>query len=93
MALQIGMGNFAVIISTNVYRTQDAPRYVLGHGIEMMMVAIGLVTTLILIVVYSRINKNREAVMKEIGQEGGTKLDKEEWRRLGDKAPDFCYTL
>lgn len=31
MALHIGIGNFSGAISSNVYRTQDAPRYIIGR--------------------------------------------------------------
>lgn len=31
MALHIGIGNFAGAIASNIYRTQDAPRYILGR--------------------------------------------------------------
>lgn len=30
MALQIGIGNFSGTFASNMYRAQDAPRYVLG---------------------------------------------------------------
>ena len=31
MALHIGIGNFAGAIASNIYRTQDGPRYILGR--------------------------------------------------------------
>lgn len=31
MALHIGIGNFGGAIASNIYRTQDAPRYILGR--------------------------------------------------------------
>lgn len=31
MALHIGIGNFAGAIASNIYRTQDSPRYILGR--------------------------------------------------------------
>lgn len=31
MAVQIGIGNFGGAIASNIYRTQDAPRYVVGR--------------------------------------------------------------
>ena len=31
MAAHIGIGNFAGAIASNIFRTQDAPRYVLGR--------------------------------------------------------------
>lgn len=32
MALHIGIGNFAGAIASNVFRTQDAPRYIIGRA-------------------------------------------------------------
>ena len=30
MAVHIGIGNFSVVIASNIFRTQDAPRYLIG---------------------------------------------------------------
>lgn len=31
MGIQIGIGNFAGAIASNIYLSQDAPRYILGR--------------------------------------------------------------
>ncbi|TFK86776.1 MFS general substrate transporter [Polyporus arcularius HHB13444] len=92
MALHIGIGNFGGAIASNIYRTQDAPRYILGHAIELMFVGIGFIVLPITVLAYKRINARREVLEKE-ADEKGTKLTPEEIRRLGDRAPDFRYTL
>ena len=113
MALQIGIGNFGGAIASNIYRTQDAPRYVLGRayfflcvcfyalytkgvpatdGIELMFVGIGFIALPIVVLAYIRINARRDAAVKE-AEEKGIKLSPEQLRRLGDRAPDFRYTL
>ncbi|KAH9914900.1 major facilitator superfamily domain-containing protein [Epithele typhae] len=92
MALQIGIGNFSGAVASNIYRTQDAPRYALGHGIELMFVGIGLVAVPIAVLSYKRINARRESEMRE-ANERGFKYSPEELRRMGDRAPDFRYTL
>ena len=114
MALHIGIGNFGGAIASNIYRSQDAPRYILGRayllssfsvpesaaltvlratdGIELMFVGIGFIVLPIVVLSYKRINARRDAIMKE-ANENGTKFTPEELRRLGDRAPDFRYTL
>ncbi|KAI0325823.1 MFS general substrate transporter [Cubamyces sp. BRFM 1775] len=92
MALHIGIGNFGGAIASNIYRTQDAPRYILGHGIELMFVGIGFITVPIAVIAYKRINARRDALMRE-ANEKGERLSPEELRRMGDRAPDFRYTL
>ncbi|TCD71732.1 hypothetical protein EIP91_005498 [Steccherinum ochraceum] len=92
MALHIGIGNFSGAIASNIYRSQDAPRYVLGHALELMFVGIGFVTVPLAIFIYTRINKKRDALEAEM-REKGIKLSDDEIRRMGDRAPDFRYTL
>ena len=61
-------------------------------GLELMFVGIGYVTLPIAVIAYMRINARRDVLMKEM-QEKGIKLTPEELRELGDRAPDFRYTL
>ncbi|EKM57338.1 uncharacterized protein PHACADRAFT_160834 [Phanerochaete carnosa HHB-10118-sp] len=92
MALHIGIGNFAGAIASNIYREQDAPRYILGHALELMFVGIGFVSLPIVVFLYKRINAQRDRLQKEM-EEKGIKLTPEELREMGDRAPDFRYTL
>ncbi|RPD60540.1 MFS general substrate transporter [Lentinus tigrinus ALCF2SS1-7] len=92
MALHIGIGNFGGAIASNIYRSQDAPRYILGHGLELMFVGIGFIALPLTVLSYKRINARRDVLQKE-ADETGTKLTPAEIRRLGDRAPDFRYTL
>lgn len=68
-----------------------------GHvidGVELMFVGIGLIVVPILIVSYIRINKKRDAIQQEALDRGETsKFTKQQLRALGDRAPDFRYTL
>ncbi|KAJ3536287.1 hypothetical protein NM688_g6858 [Phlebia brevispora] len=92
MALHIGIGNFAGAIASNIYRSQDEPRYILGHGLELMFVGIGFISLPLVVLIYKRINANRDRVQREM-EEKGIKLSADELRELGDRAPDFRYTL
>ena len=63
-----------------------------ADGVELMFVGIGFITLPIVVIAYKRINARRDAIVKE-ANEKGTKFAPEELRRLGDRAPDFRYTL
>jgi len=92
MAVQIGIGNFGGAIASNIYLSEDAPRYVLGHALELMFVGIGFIFLPITVLAYKRANALREKQQQEM-EEKGMKYSVEELRRLGDRAPDFRYTL
>ncbi|KAF7796599.1 hypothetical protein EIP86_007781 [Pleurotus ostreatoroseus] len=92
MALHIGIGNFAGAIASNIYRSQDAPTYTLGHGLELMFIGIGFVTVPIAVLIYTRINAKRDKLQQEMEEKGIT-LSPDELRDLGDRAPDFRYMI
>lgn len=63
-------------------------------GLELMFVSIGLIVVPILVFLYSRINNARdEALRQRIERGGKLNLTIRELRDLGDRAPDFRYTL
>lgn len=96
-----------------LYRSQDAPRYILGgtfhslvlqtfcllvadydhtDALELMFIGIGLPGLVSLVLIYSRINARRDDQTKE-HVEKAVALSLEERRAMGDRAPDFRYTL
>jgi len=93
MGLQIGIGNFAGIVASNIYRTQQTPTYRLGHGVELGLIGMGFVVLPIIVTTYKRINARREVIMRKGEESGGLPYTDEELRRMGDKAPDFCYGI
>ncbi|KAF8199833.1 MFS general substrate transporter [Mycena galopus ATCC 62051] len=94
MALHIGIGNFSGAIASNIYRTQDKPRFIIGHGCELMFVGIGLICVPIAVLTYTRINNRRDEIARGIQERGEKGLySKRELREMGDRAPDFRYTL
>ncbi|KAF8816104.1 MFS general substrate transporter [Phlegmacium glaucopus] len=93
MAIHIGIGNFSGAIASNIYRTQDAPRYRLGHGIELMFVGIGFITVPIAIISYININRKRDEMQREALAKGEKNYTSQQLREMGDRAPDFRYTL
>ncbi|KAJ3924508.1 MAG: hypothetical protein NXY57DRAFT_908020, partial [Lentinula lateritia] len=92
MALHIGIGNFSGAIASNIFRTQDKPRFILD-AIELMFVGIGLICLPITVIIYSRINKKRAHFMSRVADGLERKPSPEELRELGDRAPDFQYIL
>ncbi|KAG2124884.1 MFS general substrate transporter [Suillus clintonianus] len=94
MALHIGIGNFSGAISSVVYRSQDSPRFILGHGLELMFVGIGLTLLPTVVFIYKRINAQRDTAERLATERGEkVKYSVQELRELGDRAPDFRYTL
>lgn len=91
MALHIGIGNFGGAIASNIYLSSDEPRYILGHAIELMFVGIGFVFLPITVLAYQRVNARRDVQQREMEKEN--KFTEEELRKMGDRAPDFRYTL
>ncbi|CAA7263446.1 unnamed protein product [Cyclocybe aegerita] len=94
MAMHIGIGNFSGAIAANIYRSRDSPRFILGHGLELMFVGVGFITVPIIILTYLRINKKRGEEQRLALERGEmNKHSAQQLREMGDRAPDFRYTL
>ncbi|OJA09402.1 hypothetical protein AZE42_11888 [Rhizopogon vesiculosus] len=94
MAIVIGIGNFGGAIAAVIYRSQDSPRFIIGHAVELMFVGIGLIFLPIVVFLYKRINGQRDAAESLALQRGEkVRYSDQELRELGDRAPDFRYTL
>ncbi|KZT63322.1 hypothetical protein DAEQUDRAFT_680573, partial [Daedalea quercina L-15889] len=92
MGMQIGIGNFAGAIASNIYLSQDAPRYILGHALELMFISIGLIFLFLTVLSYKSVNRQRDVEQRELDRQRA-QYTAEELRRMGDRAPDFRYTL
>jgi hypothetical protein len=77
-------------MASNFYRTEDAPRYILGHALELGFIGAGIIALLVLVLNYKRINKKRERQMAEGAHNGYTP---EELGALGDRAITYRYFL
>jgi hypothetical protein len=77
-------------MASNFYRAEDAPRYLLGHALELGFIVAGIVALLVLVFNYKRINAKRERQVAEGAHSGHTP---EELGALGDKAITFKYFL
>ncbi|KAI0696770.1 MFS general substrate transporter [Cerioporus squamosus] len=92
IAMQLSFSSFGGIIASNIYRTVDAPRYVLGHALEMGFMVIALLLVPLTLFLYIRINSQRDDMRREEAK-GDVRWAPADLRRLGDRAPDFQYTL
>jgi MFS family permease len=90
MAIQIGIGNLAGAMASNFYRQKDAPRYKLGHSLELGFICVGILATLVLIFGYTTINKKRERMTADGAESEWTSLELSE---KGDKAVTWRYML
>ncbi|KAB8069076.1 major facilitator superfamily domain-containing protein [Aspergillus leporis] len=86
MAIQIGLGNLAGAMASNFYRGQDAPKYILGHALELGFCVVGMIAVVVLRFSYQRINRNRD-------QMDLSKYDEAEMEKMGDRSPTFRYML
>jgi len=94
MAMHIGIGNFSGAFAANIYRSRDSPRFLVGHGVELMFVGIGFICVPVAVISYIRINRKRDELQRQAIEKGeGNKLTPQQLRQLGDRAPDFRYTI
>lgn len=90
----IAWGNLNGVMSSNIYRTQDAPWYRLGHSVVLGYLALGLLGGSVANYVFLAIgNKRRERVGSEEREGMLSGLSEEEQHHLADFHPDFRYTL
>ncbi|KAI0672079.1 MFS general substrate transporter [Trametes maxima] len=92
LGVQLLFGSLGGVIASNIYHVQDAPLYIHGHTIELGIACGGLVLVPLIVLAYSRINMRRGVMERGEGKER-ILLSEAEIRRLGDRAPDFRYTL
>lgn len=90
MAAQVGIGNFGGAMSSNFYRKQDAPRYLLGHGLEIMFLGLALIAGTCAVIYYSRQNSKRQ---RDIQAGKYDNYTPEQLVAMGDKSPYFRYRL
>ncbi|KAF7442710.1 pantothenate transporter liz1 [Pyrenophora tritici-repentis] len=87
----IGWGNINGVVSSNIYRSKDRPRYFLGHGVVLAYLSLwllgGSIATRILL---ARENEKRMQGLRDAWAEGKSE---QEVGEMGDRRPDFLYTL
>ena len=87
-ALQIGFGNLAGIIASNIYITTQKPRYPVGYGVSLaLMLMCGVACTVFALGLRLE-NKKRERGERD----ARLSLPKEEVENLGDDHPKLRFT-
>jgi hypothetical protein len=87
----IGWGNLNGIVSSNIYRGKDRPDFYPGHGTVLgYLVLFQFGGSLLQYIFLRRENAKRRRGERDHWVEG---MDGSEIRALGDKRPDFIYTL
>ena len=87
----IGWGNLNGIVSSNIYRKGDAPRFIPGHSVVLAYEAVFLFGGSVLQhVLLRRENAKRRNGERDVWVQG---LSEAEIEKLGDKRPDFKYVL
>jgi len=79
---------FNSICSSFIYRTKDAPRFHLGHGVVIGFLCMTFVGSAVAIFTYDRLNKAKEAKCIRDSIDPNTK---EEFTNLGCDSPLFRY--
>jgi hypothetical protein len=91
LGIVIGWGNLNGIVSSNIYRGTDAPYFYPGHATVLAYLTVFLLGGSILQYILLRIeNRKRLLGQRDHWTEG---LNAQEINLLGDRRPDFLYTL
>jgi MFS family permease len=87
----IGWGNLNGVVSSNIYRQKDKPRFFLGHGVVLAYLTLflfgGSIVTRTLLAAE---NRKRRSGKRDEWVEGRSEGEVAE---MGDRRPDFLYTL
>ncbi|PPQ63105.1 hypothetical protein CVT24_005816 [Panaeolus cyanescens] len=102
LGMVIGFGNLNGAVSSNVYRAKDRPWYHLGHGLVLMYIAIGLVTSITYLLLLKRENARRDRGERDeiigesgVGNEKNGRFESvaQAKREKGDEWSGYRYTL
>ncbi|KAF4450077.1 retrograde regulation 2 [Fusarium albosuccineum] len=88
MALLMTIGNLGGAVGSNIFLAQQEPHYWLGYGFSLGILICGVISTLVLRIATTRINKARDQMPVE---EVLAKYSEEELIQMGDKSPLYRY--
>lgn len=84
-AMQISIGNLGAVIGTQIYRSEDTPRYIVGHSVALAYLLANILVSMVLYVILKRENARREAITAEVKAVG----DLTDWD--GDDDPRWRF--
>ncbi|KAK1835689.1 major facilitator superfamily domain-containing protein [Podospora conica] len=84
-AMQISIGNLGAVLGTQLYRSGDGPRFIVGHSFALAYLAGNAAVATVLYLILKRENKKREAITPEV-QDIGKLVD---W--AGDEDPRWRF--
>ncbi|KAI0532267.1 major facilitator superfamily domain-containing protein [Xylaria digitata] len=84
-AMQISIGNIGAVVGTQLYRTYDGPRFIVGHSFALGYLLANAIVVTVLAVVLSKENKRRASIAEEIVDVG----EISDWR--GDVDPRWRF--
>lgn len=87
-AVQIGLGNCAGFIASNVYITSEAPTYRTGYGVGLGLICLSFIASTCLLVYMFMENKKRD----QGGRDYRLQLPPDELNNLGDDHPSFRFS-
>ena len=90
LAIFISWGNLNGVVSSNIYRAKDKPRFKLGHDVVLGYLSLAMVGTIVSLLYLSYENRARRAGKRDHRIEGKTK---QEILDLGDHDPSYVYRL
>jgi hypothetical protein len=89
LAVQVGFGNVGGIIASNIFQTNQSPRFYVGYSVSLGMLLFGGIMATVLAVGLTMENKKRER-----GERAHRlQLDQHELGNLGDDDPRFRFSL
>ncbi|KAJ3018784.1 hypothetical protein NUW54_g250 [Trametes sanguinea] len=68
IGLQVMYGNVAGIVVSNIFRVEDAPRYLRGHLAELVLIGLGLVVVPTTAMTYMHLNRRRDAAERRAAE-------------------------
>lgn len=88
IGMQIGITNYGGVIGSNIFLAKESPRYPLGYGFSLAILAAACILAVILHTLLKRENKRRDRMSEA---EVRAKYTEDELADMGDASPLFRY--